>query len=60
MPWLIDFARTRRDRIVLDYVQMEIDLFVHLLKPSFFPSLRARKPSWEHVNEFFGGFLGHA
>lgn len=30
-PWLIDFARTRRDSIVHDFAELEVDLLVTLL-----------------------------
>jgi len=38
-PWLIDFARTRRDRIVSDYTQFEVDLCLRLTRPEFFQGL---------------------
>ncbi len=35
-PWLIDFARTRRDAIAVDYAQLEIDILLRLAKPHVF------------------------
>ena len=56
-PWLIDFARTRRDRIVVDYTQFELDLGLRLLDPRFFPSLRKSRNNWTDVDEFFSYLL---
>ncbi len=35
-PWLIDFARTRRDAIAHDFVELEVDLVSTFLRPEDF------------------------
>jgi hypothetical protein len=57
-PWLIDFAKTRRDRIVYDFCQFEVDLFARSLRTDFFPSGKnGNFPAFNEVDALFGGFL---
>jgi CheY-like chemotaxis protein len=55
--WLIDFARTRRDRIVIDYTQLEVDLAMRLISPELFPLLNDDDRGWDDVTEFFSHLL---
>ena len=59
--WLIDFAWTRRDRIVWDFVELETDFFTRLLKRDFFakfsPSHPDRKVFWDEALDYFEKFF---
>lgn len=54
-PWLIDFARTRRDWIALDYTQLELDLCIKLLQPTYFPKLNTAMEEHESTNQDWSG-----
>lgn len=66
-PWLIDFARTRRDWIVQDYTQLELDLCMRLVRFEFFRDLKEsvkealkdpqNAQGWESADEFVTHFL---
>lgn len=58
-PWLIDFARTKRDWIVLDYTQLEMDLCTRLIRHEFFKNLTSVKGSqdWTEPDDFISHFL---
>ena len=50
-PWMIDFARTKRDRIVYDFTQFEQDVFYSLLRPKFFSEEDSAGSLWKQVDE---------
>ncbi len=56
-PWLIDFARTRRDRIVSDYTQLEVDMTIRLIGAELFPSTDDGLPNWDCIEQFFSAFV---
>ncbi|MCX6880486.1 MAG: hypothetical protein NTW21_42780 [Verrucomicrobia bacterium] len=55
-PWMIDFARTCRGRIVTDYTQLEAALCFDLIRPDFFGKVRDPKV-WASCDKFFYHFL---
>ncbi|MEI7909470.1 MAG: hypothetical protein WCK77_07520 [Verrucomicrobiota bacterium] len=60
-PWLIDFARTKRDWIVFDYTQLELDICMRLVRPEFFGKLEqskeVTKQDWSEPDAFVDSFL---